>query len=104
MSIMRIEGRGGEVKQNPASNRSPMPPFNGLTPSRLNDPARVGQMDECANCGASYVVKTKDQKCCCDKCRIQYWHLNKGAIIKRLVELERRISELEKRILLGGIL
>jgi len=76
------------------------PAFNGLTPARINDRSRVGQMDECANCGSSYVVKTKDQKCCCDKCRIEYWHATKGNLPKRLAALERRVLALESR--LGG--
>jgi hypothetical protein len=73
----------------------PKPAFNGLTPSRLNDPARVGHTDDCANCGTSYVVKTKDQKCCCDKCRIEYWHAVKGKLPQRLAALERRVKVLE---------
>lgn len=83
------------MSENRGTHPNPEPAFNGLTPSRLNDPARVGREDECANCGASYVVKTKDQKCCCDRCRIEYWHAVKGKLPQRLAALERRVLALE---------
>lgn len=96
MSIMRFEG--GEMSEKRLTDTAHTAPFNGLTPSRLNDKPRVGQTDECANCGASYVVKTKDQKCCCDKCRIEYWHAVKGNLPKRLAALERRLQAIESKL------
>jgi hypothetical protein len=81
-----------------ATDTSQMPPFNGLNAGKAGFSPRVGNKDTCANCDAPYVVKTKDQKCCCDRCRIEYWHAVKGNLPKRLVALERRLAAIESSV------
>ena len=71
--------------------------FNGLNAAVRADKSRVGSSDACHNCGASYVVITKDQKCCSDKCRVEYWHSVKGMLPQRLAALERRVKALESK-------
>jgi len=80
------------------STPSPMPPFNGLNVPKAGFSTRVGTTDACLNCERPYVVKTKDQKCCCDRCRIEYWHAVKGNLPKRLAAVERRLSAVESKL------
>lgn len=51
----------------------------------------------CRQCSALFAPKASWQRCCTTDCR-RAWHKAKGAKRVRLVDLERRVADLEGRL------